>query len=202
MTTAVDFNPFNDKVTRYIHSCIITIILVVSIVWNLLLLICLLAINLFLAIFYGIITLYVRMKDGKCHLILETGLLSAGLFSVLIASLMNMVFIALDKFVLIYYPFRYAHWMTKRTTIVSVITIWVAPVVVILTTIPDFLRQSGDEFCSGDGAALTQFGITMLCLIACVFLLMIFINCKILHFARKTKQRISMEKNAVSNQEN
>ena len=172
ITAAVDFNPFSNKVTRYIHSCIITIILVVSIVWNLLLLICvvkftflrkrryalsihLFAINLFLAIFYGIFTLYFRMIAGKCRPVLEGGLLSAGLFSVLIASLLNMVFIALDKFVSIYYPFQYAQWMTKRATIVSIITIWVAPVVVILTTIPDFIRQSGDELCTDNDAVVS-----------------------------------------------
>ena len=120
----------------------------------------------------------------------------------MIASLLNMVFIALDKFLCIYYPFRYAQWMTKRTTIVSIITIWAAPVIVILTTIPDFIRQSSDEFCTDSDAVVSQFGITMLCLFAMVLLLMILINCKILHFARKTKQRISMENNAVSSQEN
>ena len=219
ITTDVDFNPFNNKVTRYIHSCIITIILVVSIVWNLLLLICvvkftflrkrrhalsihLLAINLFLAILCGIYTLYFRMVTGQCRPFLENLLVSAGLFSVLMASLLNMVFIALDKFLLINYPFKYDQWVTKRTTIVSAITIWVAPVVVILTTIPDFIRHSSDEFCTDNDVAISQFDITMLCLIAFVLLLMIFINYKILHLAKKAKQRISMEKNAVSSQEN
>ena len=206
----ISFNPFTNKVTGYIHTAIITTILTVSIVWNMVLLICvikfrslrkkyvlavhLFILNLVLAMHHAMTNVYFALTSGECRPLLEIGLILESGYIIIAASLLNMVAIALDKFISIHYPFKYIQLMAKRRIIIQILLIWIMPMVLALSTIPDFLQVTHIQYCPGDTRVhLRQTIIVILCYIITIVLMVVVINCKVLHVAKITQKRVALE---------
>ena len=210
VTGNITFSPFTGKVTGYIHTAITTTTLTVSIVWNTILLICvikfrslrkkyvlavhLFILNLVLAMHHAMTNVYFAQTSGECRPLLEIELILGSGYMLLNASLMNMVAIALDKFISIHYPFRYIQLMTKRTIIIQILLIWIMPVAYMLGTIPEFLQVTHIQYCPGDiRAQVRHILIAIFCQIIAIVLMVVVINCKVLHVAKITQKRVALE---------
>ena len=202
VTGNITFSPFTYKVIGYIHTAIITTTLTVSIVWNTILLICvikfrslrkkyvlavhLFILNLVLAMHHAMTNVYFALTSGECRPLLEIELILGSGYMLLNASLMNMVAIALDKFISIHYPFRYIQLMTKRTIIIQILLIWIMPVA--------YMQVTHIQYCPGDiRAQVRHILIAIFCQIIAIVFMVVVINCKVLHVAKITQKRVALE---------